>query len=217
VDADLAAQERGRLRPRTRRRTPVGLEPGGRSGRSLFRVQRLAAREAAALYGAAIDPCLAPPDAPQRADHAPRPTPRRRLSRVPAGVGVREAAGDRRGTPATLVFTLDYDKLRAGMAASTLDDAATCPPPPCAGWRATLASPRRVEGALAWWLDIGRDRRLFNGPPAPRPVRPGQGLRLPRLYRSGPLLHGHTSNTVTLRCHTALPTRTAVPSMSPSA
>ena len=161
-------------------------------GTSRVRVHGWLDREGAALLRAALDPL----SAPRRAKDDPdlRTAGQRRADalvevcqRVLAFGKLPDTGGER----PHLVVTVDYDKLRAGVAAATLDD----------GGYLSAATVRRLacdagiipvvlKGA-GQVLDIGRDRRLFNGHLRRALVARDRGCAFPACDRPARYCDGH--------------------------
>jgi hypothetical protein len=194
VDAELAAQqetsqvEAAERDAYARRELTLVDVPGT----SRVRVHGWLDREGAALLRAAIDPLSAPRRGPNEADLR-SPGQRRAdalvevCQRVLASGKLPETGGER----PHLVVTLDYDKLRAGLAAATLDD----------GGHLSAATLRRMacdagiipvvlKGA-GQVLDIGRDRRLFNGHLRRALVARDKGCAFPACDRAARYCDGH--------------------------
>ena len=161
-------------------------------GTSRVRVHGWLDREGAAVLRAALDPL----SAPRRSKDEPdlRTAGQRRADalvevcqRVLAFGNLPQTGGER----PHLVVTVDYDKLRAGLAAATLDDggllgAATVRRLACdAG-----IIPVVLKGA-GQVLDIGRDRRLFNGHLRRALVARDRGCAFPSCDRPARYCDGH--------------------------
>jgi hypothetical protein len=166
VDADLAAQQETTQIEQAEHDAYTGreLNLADIPGTSRVRVHGWLDRESAAVLRAAIDPLSAPRRGPNETDLR-SPGQRRAdaltevCQRVLATGNLPQTGGER----PHLVVTLDYHRLRAGLATATLDD----------GGHLSAATLRRLacdagiipvvlKGA-GQVLDIGRDRRLFNG------------------------------------------------------
>jgi len=194
VDADLAAQQETSQVEAAERDAFAGRELNlvEVAGTSRVRVHGWLDREGAAVLRAALDPLSAPRRGPNEADlRSPGQRRADALVEVCQRVLAFGKLPDTGGERPHLVVTVDYDRLRGGLATATLDDGGYL----SAGTVRRMACdagiiPVVLKGA-GQVLDIGRDRRLFNGHLRRALVARDKGCAFPACDRPARYCDGH--------------------------
>jgi hypothetical protein len=132
-------------------------------GTCRVRVHGLLDREGAAHLRAALDPLTAPCPGSEPDPRTPQQRRADALVEVCRRLLTTKSLPDSGGGRPQLVVTMDYDRLRAGVAAGTLDDGGQVSPAIVRRMACDAGViPATLKGA-GQVLDMGRERRLFSG------------------------------------------------------